>query len=183
MSPLPPDSPTLLENAMSQLTREGIAGLSFRGIAAVLDITPEELQRSFADSSAVEAALAAESSRLLLTSLQAAAAAQASNKAIARIAHSFVSFARSEPHVFALCQKYEVPHHGTEWATSELWSFLLPQIARVYQPADVSNAALVLWALLNGFTSYTSSGALTEPVLTRSLNLGLSGWMMAATAE
>jgi len=171
---------TLLANAMIQLSRGGIVGLSFRGIAAALDLTTEEFQEFFEDRSAFEAALAAESSRWLLSSLQTAVGTKAPEAAIQSMAQALLQFARNEPHVFSLSQKHDRPHYGASSAISELWSFVLAKVGGVYQHDRVPEAAVALWALLVGLASFASAGFLSQAELIRCLDLGVSGWLMAA---
>ena len=174
------DRQTLLATAMIQLSRGGIVGLSFRGIAAALDLTTEELQEFFENRSVLEAALAAESSQWLLTSLQTAAGTKAPKAAIQSMAQALLRFARNEPHVFSLSQKHDGPRYGASSVASELWSFVLAKVSDVYPHDKAPNAAIAFWALLVGLASFASAGSLSQAELMRCLDLGVSGWLMAA---
>src|SRR5215813_5076009 len=96
------DREAILAAAMEQVVREGIKGLSLRGLAGTLGLAPNALYRYFADRAALEAALSEESVRRLEAVLRKAAGKKAGEEAVRSIAQAYVRFAREEPEVFAL---------------------------------------------------------------------------------
>ncbi len=166
---------------MDQVARDGLNGLSLRGVAAALGIAPNALYRYFADRAALEAALAEESQRRLLGALQKAAGKKSPEQALRSIARAYVRFAREQPHVFSLTLLPSTPEAGSEPAHVELWRFVQTQVSSLYGEHLAPQAAVTLWAFLHGMTALEAAGVLGQQKPTSSFDFGLRLWIEAAT--
>lgn len=172
----------ILATALDQVALEGISKLAVRSLASALDLTPNALYRYFSSLAAIEAALADESRRRLLKTLQKAAAKKSPEEAIRKIARAYVRFAREQPHVFALTlmQSAVVAEGGTSHIES--WSFVLQQVTRVYGKERAPEAAVALWAFLHGMTVLEIAGVFGERKPASSFEFGLQIWIEASAA-
>src|SRR5580658_7780529 len=84
------DRSAILSAALEELSSGGIRNLSLRNIAATLGLAPNALYRYFSDRAALEAALADACARQLEMDLRKAAHGCAAEKAIRRMAATYL---------------------------------------------------------------------------------------------
>jgi len=167
----------VLAKAMNQVSRGGITDLTFSGMAAVLELTPEALKSLFPNSASMNVAITAESGRRLLTALQNASSS--SDRVISAIAIAYLTFAQAEPSIFSLGQTaLLLSMKGS--CDVPLWQFLLTNVRRHYAHDSSVHAALALLALLNGLALLSSKKAVDVNGLFDALSLGVNAWLMAA---
>ncbi len=126
--PAKTDRGSILTAAAEQVEQRGLRGLSLRGLAGTLGLTPNALYRYFADRAVLEAALTGEVARLLHLAMQRAVKKGGPKQAIRGIARVYLDFARRRPGLYELlmlpCDTEEeqaTPHQ-------ELWDFVLEHV-------------------------------------------------------
>ena len=177
------DRQTVLATAMQQVSKDGIASLAIRSVAAALDLAPNALYRYFPNLAALEAALAEESRRRLLEVLQKAAGKKAPVEAIRAIALAYVRFAREQPQIFALTLMTSPAETDGEATHVLSWNFVLGQVARIYGDKRAPEAAVALWAFLHGMTILEAAGVFGERKPASAFEFGLRAWLEAASSE
>ncbi len=180
--PAKTDRETILRTAMDQVSRHGIGKLAIRNVAASLGLAPNALYRYFRSLAILQAALAEESRRLLLESLQKSAGKKAPIVAIHGIAQAYVRFAREHPHIFALTllPSTAAEPEGEAAAHVRSWSFVLGHVTRLYGPKRAPKAAVALWAFLHGITALEAARVFGEQKPVSSFEFGLRMWIKAA---
>ncbi|MBL6752476.1 MAG: TetR/AcrR family transcriptional regulator [Nevskia sp.] len=180
--PAKTDREAILAAAMQQVERHGAEKLAIRSVAAALGLAPNALYRYFASLAALEAALAEESRRRLLTVMQRAAERKRPAEAIRGICDAYVRFAREHPQIFSLTLKPS-NNDGDENAVHlQSWRFVLEQVGRLYGDKRAPEAAVALWALLHGMTVLERAGVLSEMKPSSGLAFGLQMWIGGASA-
>ena len=168
---------------MDQVVKGGLNKLAIRSVAATLDLAPNALYRYFANLAALEAALAEESRRRLLATLQKAAANKPAEEAIRRIAKAYVRFAREQPEVFSLTLMPTTIENGNDGTHIRSWTFVLAHVARLYGEQRAPKAAVVLWAFLHGMTILEAARVFGERKPVSSFEFGLQMWIEGASGD
>jgi AcrR family transcriptional regulator len=174
--PAKTDRQTILAAAMEQLTCAGLRSISLRSLAASLALAPNALYRYFADRAQLEAALAEESARRLHAVLRRAVGRRQPSEAIRSLARAYIKFARNERHLY---ETLMLPALGSGEcaARSDLWLFVVNQVARLSGPSHAREAAVALWAFLHGMTVLEAANVFGEEKPASSFEFGLNSWL------
>lgn len=180
--PAKTDRQAILSTAFEQVESQGIQNLSVRGLAAALNLAPNALYRYFADRAALESAIHAETARRLQQTLQRATGRKSPVEAIRGMAQAYRRFAREHKHLCeamaVACTPYpeDVPVHD------ELWEFVVRQVALVTSEKHAREAAVALWAYLQGTVALETAQVFNERKPSRGIDFGLEAWLQAAQA-
>ena len=176
------DRKAILAAAIQHLASDGLPELSLRSLAASLRIAPNAIYRYFADRAELEAAIAGESAERLHQALKHAVVKREPDQAIRSLARAYLKFARSQPRLYRAMMmpgsdcEAESPEHG------ELWTFVVEQVRRSTTQARSREAAVALWALLDGFVSLETAGVFGKEKPATGLEFGLRAWLAEAAA-
>jgi AcrR family transcriptional regulator len=173
------DRNAILSAAVEELSRAGIRDLSLRNIAASLDLAPNALYRYFSDRAALEAALADECARQLELALRKAAHGCAAEKAIRRMAATYLQFAKDHRHLYEVMMSFHTPDHDSS-SRQDLWLFTVEQVQRLTGERHAREASVALWALLHGAFTLESAQVLGENKPPSGIQFGLNAWLLAA---
>jgi AcrR family transcriptional regulator len=141
----------ILAAAVELLEREGQAGLSIRGLAAELHLTPNALYRYYRSREALLAAVAVHGAAPLLNSLNAAAGD------LNALAAEYMRFAFEHPALYDLymtCDSLSAEHQGIY---SQLWDLVVERLQPLAGPHS-REAAITFWAYLHGLVGLERSG-------------------------
>ena len=173
------DRNAILSAAVEELSRAGIRDLSLRNIAASLDLAPNALYRYFSDRAALEAALADECARQLELALRKAAHGCAAEKAIRRMAATYLQFAKDHRHLYEVMMSFHTPDHEAS-SRQTLWLFTVEQVERLAGEIHAREASVALWALLHGAFTLETTQVLGENKPPSGIQFGLNAWLLAA---
>jgi len=148
----------ILDAAVQQVEREGLAKLSLRSLASSLELAPNALYRYFADRAHLEAAIANEGVSRLHVALARAASRGDAEQAIRRVAKAYVSFARNNPALYSvLMTPGKLPDEEPS-AHGEMWVFTVGLMSSLTGARQAPEAALTLWAFLHGIVTLDQGG-------------------------
>lgn len=148
----------LVDAALELLERDGLAGISLRGVAAHVGVSHAAPYAHFRDKDALLSAVAAEGFRRLQVRLRASReAAKASEPPLARMGSAYVGFARAHPALYASMFRRSAephaPHEELDDAAQAAWNELRAVIAREFPETQVQAATVAAWALVHGLAS------------------------------
>ena len=148
----------ILDAAVQQVEREGLAKLSLRSLASSLELAPNALYRYFADRAHLEAAIANEGASRLHLALARAASKGDAEQAVRRVAKAYIDFARSNPALFnVLMTPGKLPDQEPS-AHDEMWGFTVSLLSRLTGAQQAPEAAVALWAFLHGIVTLDQGG-------------------------
>ena len=173
------DRNAILSAAVEELSCAGIRDLSLRNIAASLDLAPNALYRYFSDRAALEAALADECARQLELVLRKDAHGCAAEKAIRKMAATYLQFAKDHRHLYEVMMSFHTPDHDAS-SRQDLWLFTVEQVERLTGQTHAREASVALWALLHGASTLESAQVLGENKPPSGIQFGLNAWLLAA---
>ena len=151
------DRSAILSAAVEQLEREGLRGLSLRSLAASLGLTPNALYRYFSDRAVLEAALAAEVSKLLQAAMKRAVRSGTPGQGIRGISRAYLAFARKHPHLYELLLLRCDEEGEDSAAHKNLWDFVVDHVGALTGPGHADDASVALWAYLHGMAQLEAS--------------------------
>ncbi len=148
----------ILDAAVKQVEREGLAKLSLRSLASSLELAPNALYRYFANRAHLEAAIANEGVSRLHAALARAASEGDAEQTIRRVAQAYVDFARNNPALYSvLMTPMETSGEETS-AHDEMWVFTVGLLGRLTGARQAPEAAVALWAFLHGIVTLGQAG-------------------------
>ncbi|QHN05146.1 TetR family transcriptional regulator [Granulicella sp. WH15] len=180
--PAKTDRQTILNAALDQVSREGMQGMSLRGVATALDLAPTALYRYFADRATLESAINAETANRLHAAMKKAVGKKDAVAAIRATAQAYLRFAREHRNLYELLMSpchpcvEDLPTH------QQLWDFVIEQVARVSSREHANEAAVALWAHLHGIAAFEAAHVFGEQKPSRGFDFGLEAWLQAAQA-
>ncbi len=181
--PAKTDRGSILTAAAEQVEQRGLRGLSLRGLAGTLGLTPNALYRYFADRAVLEAALTGEVARLLHLAMQRAVKKGGPKQAIRGIARVYLDFARRRPGLYELlmlpCDTEEeqvTPHQ-------ELWDFVLEHVTALTGEHRAIEATIAFWAYLHGTAQLEAMKVFGNVKPGKAFDYGLDAWLLAASAN
>ena len=167
----------ILDAAVQQVEREGLARLSLRSLASSLELAPTALYRYFADRAHLEAAIANEGLSRLHVALTRAASKGEAEQAIRRVAKAYMDFARNNPSLYSvIMQPVEVPDEGAS-VHEAMWVFSVGLLGRLTGPQRAPEAAVALWAFLHGMVALDQGGVFGPQKPRTSFNYGLNAFL------
>lgn len=148
----------LVEAALERLERDGMAGVTLRGVAAQVGVSHAAPYAHFRDKDALLAAVAAEGFRRLQARLQASRLATSpSQPPLARMGSAYVGFARAHPALYASMFRRSPeprpPRGELDEAAQAAWNELRTAIAEEFPETQVPAATVSAWALVHGLAS------------------------------
>jgi AcrR family transcriptional regulator len=158
--------------------------MSWRAVAAALELAPNALYRYFENRQQLEMAVAAEvAARLHNALLKQHSARRSPEAAVRSFATSLLKFAR-EQHL--LYEALLVPRPATgedAIAPRRLWLFAVDLVSRISGEPFAQEATVALWAFLHGIASLQSAEAFDgEKPFAASFEFGFQAWIAAAKA-
>lgn len=158
--------------AFTLLDREGEAGFSVRGVAAVLGIVPNALYHHYAGRDGLLAAVADEGARRMLaavrrrvSALEAAAGHAGPDPAttVRAVAEAYLAFARLHPAVYNVFMMWHATLEDRERepaAHDELWTTFVGIISPLAGAETAPVASVALWGFLHGMVGLERAGLL-----------------------
>ncbi len=148
----------ILDTAVRQVEREGLAKLSLRSLASSLELAPNALYRYFPTRAHLEAAIANEGISRLHAALARAAAKGDAEQSIRRVAKAYVDFAKNNPALYnVLMTPSSVPEEEPP-AHDQMWEFSVHLMSGLTGSQAAPQAAVALWAFLHGFVALDQGG-------------------------
>jgi AcrR family transcriptional regulator len=146
----------ILAAAVDLLEREGQAGLTVRGLAAELKVTPNALYRYYPSREALLAAVAVHGATLLLAQLSAVA------DELGALAAEYLRFAALHPALYDLYMTCDSLSTEQQQIYSQLWTLVVERL-RPFAGPHSREAAMTLWAYLHGLVGLERSGVYEGP--------------------
>lgn len=160
----------ILAAAVTLLERGGQAGLTIRGLAAELQLTPNALYRYYPSREALLSAVAAHGAGVLLANLSRVAGDPGA------LADEYLRFAREHPALYDLYMTCGNLNAEQQHIYSQTWSLVVERLRPLAGPHSQA-AAITLWAYLHGLVGLERSGVYegpeNKPRDTQSFGLGL----------
>ena len=167
---------TIVAAALKLLETRGPAALSMRTLASELGVNASSLYHHVPNRAALEAALAEEGARALLTQL--GAHAEVVKQPLTSVAQVYLAFARERPALYDLMFAPRPPAAAEPGASKDLWNFVLARVGEVTGRADDTAAAVAFWSFLHGFVSLERSGLFGLSGARGGLELGLQAFFL-----
>lgn len=148
----------LVEAALESLERDGLKGITLRGIAARVGVSHAAPYAHFRDKDALLAAVAAQGFRRLQTRLrESRVSAGSPESSLARMGAAYVDFARAHPALYASMFRRPPESRGARGelddAAESAWNELRTVIAGTFAEPEVHAATVAAWALVHGLAS------------------------------
>jgi AcrR family transcriptional regulator len=159
----------LVEAAVGLVAREGVEGLTLRGVARLAGVSPAAPYRHFADKRALLAAVAEEGFRRLASALHAAGDAVDALARFRARGPAYVAFATSHPSHFRVMFGRELAdrsgYPGLEDAARAAFDALVEgvtdaQRAGVVAEGDPRELGLTAWSAMHGLATLLLDGRL-----------------------
>ncbi|GAA5500776.1 hypothetical protein Dxin01_00501 [Deinococcus xinjiangensis] len=176
----------ILDAAQQLLETEGLDALSMRSLAQRLGVRPSSLYRHFESREVLLRALGDRAALALRDALQAAALGLEPRPALYAAAQTYLSYARTHPHIYALLltKGDELPPEQLALsAGKKLWETLLALVGALSGHPDDTDHTVAFWTFLHGFASLERSGTFGKSGPKGGLEVGLEsilGHMEAA---
>ncbi len=153
----------LVEAALESLERDGLAGITLRGVAAHVGVSHAAPYAHFRDKDALLAAVAAEGFRRLRARLrESRTSTDWSESSLARMGAAYVGFARAHPALYSSMFRRTPAPQGArgelEDAAESAWNELQAVIAGAFAEPEVHTATVTAWALVHGLASLLNEG-------------------------
>ncbi len=144
---------TLVAEALTILERDGLAGLSLRGVARAAGVSAMAPYHHFADRTALLAAVAvAGFERLYAAKLAAIAGVDDPRAALVAGSRAYVRFVIENPALYRVMKGPELAERGAHPALAEAAARPAASLARLLGDLEAGPAAAeALWALVHGF--------------------------------
>lgn len=146
--PAQTDAEQIRSAALALLTTYGEDGVTIRGVAKRLGLTPNALYRYYRDHDALLAELASMGAGQLLEQLKAAARDKRGREAIYAIADAYATFAAANEALYKLFMRKHALTPEQAQVFGALWTFVRSEVAVVSSNPEV--VAVSLWGLLHG---------------------------------
>lgn len=167
----------ILNAAVRQVEREGLASLSLRSLAGSLELAPNAIYRYFADRAHLEMAIANESALRLHAALVRATARGDAEQKVRRMAKAYLDFARDRPALYsALLVPGDTPG-GQPSAHGQMWGFVVGLMSRLTDTAQAPEAAVALWAFLHGMVTLDQAGVFGAQKPRSAFSYGLDAFL------
>ena len=149
---------TIFETALELFETGGPDALSMRPLAAALGVRPSSLYRYFPERDALLGALETHATRELHQVLNHALEGLGPAEAFFAVAHSYLGYARTHPHLYSLLVRPRDPYVAEPGPAKDLWNEVLRVVGAVTGDLDDTAAAVAFWAYLHGFALLERSG-------------------------
>lgn len=146
--PAQTDAEQIRNAALELLTAYGEDGVTIRGVAKQLGLTPNALYRYYHDHDALLAELASMGAGQLLQKLEAATKTKSGPDSIYALADAYLDFALTHGALYTLLMRKHPFTPQQAQVFSELWIFVRSEVAAVSPQAEV--VAVSLWGFLHG---------------------------------
>jgi AcrR family transcriptional regulator len=188
----------ILAEARDLFLAHGAGGVTMRGLAARIGVTPMALYRHFDNRDALLAAVVAHGHDTFLRYLNRALAEPTPAARLAAAGRQYLAFALDHPRNYAVMFMEHVPEVDRRampqpWGDAATFRFLVDRIrdcaaAGVLRADDAEDVALTVWAHVHGLVSLFLAGKLPveraafESIYTRSTAALLRAFAPAAPA-
>jgi len=197
----------ILAEASDLFLSHGVGGVTMRGLASRMKVTPMALYRHFDSREALLNAIVAEGHATFLRYLNRALAAESPGKRLLVSGEQYLAFALEHPRSYAVMFMEHVPEScatsgptgtsgPTKWGDAATFQFLVDRIrdctaAGTLRTDEPEAVALTIWAHVHGLVSLFLAGKLPlarpefERTYLRSIVavLGAFGWRDPAGAR
>ena len=146
--PAQTDAQRIRNAALELLTAHGEGGVTVRGVAKRLGLTPNALYRYYRDHDALLAELASVGAARLLGQLREAVGERRGREAVYAVADAYVVFAAENGALYKLLMREHALTPEQQGVFGALWAFVKGQVAAVSPNPEA--VAVSLWALLHG---------------------------------
>ena len=148
----------ILGAALALFQTGGDEALSMRLLAERLKVRPSSLYRYYPERGALVEALEQHAIRELHAALRDAAADKRPDAAFVAAAHSYLAYARAQPHLYSLLFAPKAPYTAEPGPGKDLWNELLRLVGALTGNPDDTAAAVAFCAFMHGFALLESSG-------------------------
>lgn len=188
----------ILAEASDLFLTHGVGGVTMRGLASRMKVTPMALYRHFDSREALLNAIVAEGHATFLRYLNRALAAESPRKRLLVSGEQYLAFALDHPRSYAVMFMEHVPENcavpgAKSWGDAATFQFLVDRIrdctaTDVLRTSEPEAVALTIWAHVHGLVSLFLAGKLPlaraefERTYLRSIAavLGAFGWRESA---
>jgi AcrR family transcriptional regulator len=160
----------ILAEARDLFLEHGAGGVTMRGLAARIGVTPMALYRHFDNRDDLLAAIVAHGHATFLRYLNRALAEPTPAARLLAAGEQYLAFALEHPRSYAVMFMEHAPLHATpgrtqSWEDAATFRFLVDRIrdaaaAGALQIDDAEDAALTVWAHVHGLVSLFLAGKL-----------------------
>lgn len=145
------------ENLLGKVTDvEAFLALSFRGMAAMLDVSEETLYTKYADRTAVRKAFAVKGEAELLQAISSDISGRKGLNAALLLAKAYLRFAKHRTGIFSAWRS-NFMMHVEERGSSAFWQFLRLTVQSTQPALELETACLGVFAIMNGFVLMQAS--------------------------
>ncbi len=159
--PAQTDAEQIRNAALELLTASGEGGVTIRGVAKQLRLTPNALYRYYRDHDALLAELASMGAGQLLQQLEAAAKTKSGRESIYAIADAYLAFAVEHGALYRLLMRKHLFTPEQEQIFGALWVFVKNEVA-VVSPPQAEAVAVSLWGFLHGMVGLEQADVFHE---------------------
>ncbi|MCC6765784.1 MAG: TetR/AcrR family transcriptional regulator [Deltaproteobacteria bacterium] len=160
----------ILAEAGDLFLAHGVEGVTMRGLAARMKVTPMALYRHFGNRDELLNAIVAEGHATFLSYLNRSLAAETPGARLLAAGEQYLAFALAHPRSYAVMFMEHVPEHKNEkaekhWGDAATFRFLVDRIrdcaaAGILRCDDPEAVALTVWAHVHGLASLFLAGKL-----------------------
>ncbi|MCC6849473.1 MAG: TetR/AcrR family transcriptional regulator [Deltaproteobacteria bacterium] len=184
----------ILAEASELFLTHGLGGVTMRGLASRMKVTPMALYRHFGNREELLGAIVAEGHATFLRYLNRALGEDTPARRLLVSGEQYLAFALDHPRSYAVMFMEHVPEGRSKqgaarWGDAATFRFLVDRIrdcvaAGVLRTGDPETVALTIWAHVHGLVSLFLAGKLPltraafAPIYLRSIGtvLGAFGW-------
>ena len=146
--PAQTDAEQIRNAALALLTTAGEDGVTVRGVAKHLGLSPNTLYRYYRDHDALLAELASMGASQLLQKLKAAAKTKSGQESIYAVADAYLDFALAHGALYRLLMRKHLFTPQQAQVFGALWVFVRSEVEVVSPKAE--EVAVSLWGFLHG---------------------------------
>ena len=157
----------LLDAAATLLEQTGAAGLSLRQIAETAGLSRQAPYNHFENKAALLAALANTGFRTLIERMTSAPEAVSARERLAIAAEGYIAFGTEQPALFRLMfgrELVDLRAYPEAWQSAQEALARLSEIVAALDPgSDPTDATLIAWSLVHGYTALCVETGLEPP--------------------
>ncbi|MFD2610557.1 TetR/AcrR family transcriptional regulator [Deinococcus taklimakanensis] len=182
-------SEQILDSAEVLLESQGPEALTMRSLAEALQVRPSSLYRHFQSRETLLRALGDRATLALHNELRQATQGQEARPALLCAVTTYLNYARTHPHLYALMLVENddlTPQELAESPGKQLWNTFLELIGAVSGHPDDTDHTVAFWTFLHGFVSLERTGAFGKSGPRGGLTVGveaLIGYMENAAKQ
>jgi AcrR family transcriptional regulator len=175
------DAKEICTTALELLEKHGKGGVTIRGVAKSLGLSPNAIYRYYRDKDALLSELASTGASLLLQRLHEASLGEEDQEALSALADCYVEFALEHQSLYELMMQAHEYTAEQEERFHELWDFFRERVSLVI--ADADEAAVALWGFLHGMVGLEQADVFHEGKPRTGIRTGLEALLVGFRAR